>query len=154
MPNKTVVFLGLAFGVLMMASRAPGAEGLVSLWWLVLAYALMVIGEMMLSPIGLSAVTTLSVPRVVGLMMGAWFLFSAFGEMIAGRLGTWASIDPNPDGSFDKVKALGVYGDVFGDIFGAAAGRGPGRFLRRRGAQGKGVARVFTRFKNILAVIV
>jgi POT family proton-dependent oligopeptide transporter len=36
--------------------------------------------------------------------------------MIAGRLGTWASIDPNPDGSFDKVKALGVYGDVFGDM--------------------------------------
>ncbi|MFZ9348125.1 MAG: peptide MFS transporter [Arenimonas sp.] len=111
-----LVFLGLAFGVLMMASHAPGDDGLVSLWWLVLAYALMVIGEMMLSPIGLSAVTTLSVPRVVGLMMGAWFLFSAFGEMIAGRLGTWASIDPNPDGSIDKVKALGVYGDVFGDM--------------------------------------
>ncbi len=111
-----LVFLGLSFGVLMWSSRVPGSDGLVSLWWMVLAYALMVIGEMMLSPIGLSAVTTLSVPRVVGLMMGAWFLFSAFGEMIAGRLGTWASIDPNPDGSIDKVKALGVYGDVFGDM--------------------------------------
>lgn len=111
-----LVFLGLAFGTLMWASRMPGADGLVSLWWMILAYALMVVGEMMLSPIGLSAVTTLSVPRVVGLMMGAWFLFSAFGEMIAGRLGTWASIEPNPDGSIDKVKALGVYADVFGDM--------------------------------------
>jgi POT family proton-dependent oligopeptide transporter len=111
-----LVFLGLAFGVLMAASRIPGSDGLVSIWWMILAYALMVVGEMMLSPIGLSAVTTLSVPRVVGLMMGAWFLFSAFGEMIAGRLGTWASIDPNPDGSFDKAKALGVYSDVFGDM--------------------------------------
>ena len=46
-------------------------------------------------------------------MMGAWFLASAFGEMIAGRLGTWASIDPNADGSFDTAAALLVYADVF-----------------------------------------
>jgi POT family proton-dependent oligopeptide transporter len=119
LPGKfgwALIFLGLSFGVLMAASRAPGTDGLVSIWWMILAYALMVAGEMMLSPIGLSAVTTLSVPRVVGLMMGAWFLFSAFGEMIAGRLGTWASIEPNADGSIDKVKALGVYADVFSDM--------------------------------------
>jgi POT family proton-dependent oligopeptide transporter len=36
--------------------------------------------------------------------------------MIAGRLGTWASIEPNADGSIDKVKALGVYADVFSDM--------------------------------------
>jgi POT family proton-dependent oligopeptide transporter len=56
------------------------------------------------------------VPRVVGLMMGAWFLFSAFGEILAGRFGTWASIEPNADGTIDTGKALAVYADVFGDL--------------------------------------
>ena len=68
---------------------------------------------MVLSPIGLSAVTSLSVPRVVSMMMGAWFLFSAFGEIIAGRLGTLASMTPNADGTFDVPTALAVYGESF-----------------------------------------
>lgn len=111
-----LVFVGLAMGILMIGTQRAGDDGLVSLWWMILAYAVMVMGEMVLSPIGLSAVTTLSVPRVVGLMMGAWFLFSAFGEMIAGRLGTWAAIEPNADGTIDKVKALAVYEEVFGQM--------------------------------------
>jgi POT family proton-dependent oligopeptide transporter len=68
---------------------------------------------MVLSPIGLAAVTALSIPRVVGLMMGAWFLFSAFGEILAGRFGTIASIEANADGSVDKVLALQVYSEFF-----------------------------------------
>jgi len=111
-----LVFVGLAMGTLMIATQRAGDGGTVSLWWMILAYAVMVVGEMVLSPIGLSAVTTLSVPRVVGLMMGAWFLFSAFGEMIAGRFGTWAAIEPNADGTIDKVKALAVYEGVFSDM--------------------------------------
>ncbi len=111
-----LVLVGVAMGILMLATRRTGADGLVSMWWMILAYAVMVMGEMVLSPIGLSAVTTLSVPRVVGLMMGAWFLFSAFGEMIAGRFGTWAAIEPNADGTIDKVEALAVYDGVFGNM--------------------------------------
>jgi POT family proton-dependent oligopeptide transporter len=111
-----LVFAGLAFGVLVYASGQTNETGLVSVWWLVLAYLVLVFGEMVLSPIGLSAVTSLSVPRVVGLMMGAWFLFSAFGEILAGRFGTWASIEPNADGTIDTGKALAVYADVFGDL--------------------------------------
>jgi POT family proton-dependent oligopeptide transporter len=79
-----------------------------------------VLGEMVLSPIGLSAVTSLSIPRAVGLMMGAWFLFSAFGEIIAGRLGTWAAMAPNTP----VPQALGMYSDVFTKMMwiGLAAG--------------------------------
>jgi len=108
-----LIFCGLGTGLLGIGAGYPGSDGLVSMWWMIAAYAILVMGEMVLSPIGLSAVTTLSVPRVVGLMMGAWFLASAFGEMIAGRLGTWASIDPRADGSFDTAAALLVYADVF-----------------------------------------
>ncbi len=108
-----LIFCGLGTGLLGLAAQMPGSDGLVSLWWMIAAYAILVVGEMVLSPIGLSAVTTLSVPRVVGLMMGAWFLASAFGEMIAGRFGTWAAITPRSDGSFDTAAALMVYSDVF-----------------------------------------
>ncbi len=108
-----LVFAGLSMGVLAYAATQPGDNGLVNVWWLVAAYFVLELGEMVLSPIGLSAVTTLSVARVVGMMMGAWFLFSAFGEIIAGRFGTLASLDPNPDGSYDTAKALVVYGETF-----------------------------------------
>jgi POT family proton-dependent oligopeptide transporter len=46
-------------------------------------------------------------------MMGAWFLFSAFGEIIAGRLGTWAAIEPDAKGQYDVPAALSLYADVF-----------------------------------------
>ena len=103
-----LLFCGLAFAVL--AFSATSADGaLVSLWWMILAYFVLVLGEMMLSPVGLSAVTSLSIPRAVGMMMGAWFLFSAFGEIIAGRMGTWAAIPPEAT----REQALAVYADVF-----------------------------------------
>jgi POT family proton-dependent oligopeptide transporter len=119
-----LVFAGLAFGVLVYSTGQLDDAGLVSVWWLVLAYLVLVFGEMVLSPIGLSVVTSLSVPRVVGLMMGAWFLFSAFGEIIAGRFGTWAAIEPEADGSIDVGKALAVYADVFGDLMWIGLGAG------------------------------
>ncbi|SDD39371.1 peptide MFS transporter [Aquimonas voraii] len=119
-----LVLVGAAMGVLQWSTAAAEGGALVGMGWLIAAYAVMVAGEMLLSPIGLSAVTTLSVPRVVGMMMGAWFLFSAFGEMIAGRFGTWASIAPEADGSFDVAKALTTYGEFFGQMMwiGVAAG--------------------------------
>lgn len=119
-----LVFCGFAFGILGFAASHPESNGLVSLWWMILAYFVLVLGEMVLSPIGLAAVTSLSIPRAVGMMMGAWFLFSAFGEIIAGRMGTWAAIKPNVDGSFDIAHALAVYADVFTKMMwiGLAAG--------------------------------
>ena len=119
-----LVLCGLSFGVLAFAIANVGADGLVSLWWLILAYVVLVLGEMVLSPIGLSAVTALSIPRVVSTMMGAWFLFSAFGEMIAGRLATFASITPAADGSISAAAALAVYGPFFTQMMwiGLAAG--------------------------------
>ena len=105
-----LVFCGLSFAVLAWATANPAADtGLVSLWWMVLAYFVLVMGEMVLSPVGLSAVTSLSIPRAVGLMMGAWFLFSAFGEIIAGRLGTWAAIPHDAS----REMALATYSQVF-----------------------------------------
>ena len=119
-----LVFAGLSMGVLAYATTQGAPGVLVSVWWLVLAYLVLELGEMVLSPIGLSAVTTLSVPKVVGLMMGAWFLFSAFGEMIAGRLATRASITPLPDGSYDVAQSLAVYGKFFTEMLWLGLGTG------------------------------
>ena len=115
-----LLFCGLAFGVLAFASANAGAEATVSLWWMILAYFVLVLGEMVLSPVGLAAVTSLSIPRAVGMMMGAWFLFSAFGEIIAGRMGTWAEIAPEAS----RAEALAVYGGVFTKMMWIGLGAG------------------------------
>lgn len=78
-----LVFAGLAFVPLMLAAQSAGSGVLASVWWLVLAYFLLELGEMCLSPIGLSAVTQLSVARVVGLMMGVFWLATAYSEVLA-----------------------------------------------------------------------
>lgn len=55
--------------------------------WLIGLYLLQTIGELCLSPVGLSMVTKLSPPRIVGFMMGIWFLATALGNYVAG----WAA---------------------------------------------------------------
>ncbi|HEU4796761.1 MAG TPA: peptide MFS transporter, partial [Pyrinomonadaceae bacterium] len=89
-----LVFIGLAFMLLVPASLGT-AEGKVTFWWLVGLYFLAVCGEMCLSPVGLSTVTKLAPLKLVGVMMGIWFLAAAFGNKLAGYLSTFfVSSDP------------------------------------------------------------
>jgi POT family proton-dependent oligopeptide transporter len=104
-----VLLAGVATAALAHDAANPGADGLASVWSLVIAYLVLTLAEMMLSPIGLAAVTTLSVPRVASLMMGTWFLASAFGEILAGRLGTLAAM---PEGT-STAEALAIFADLF-----------------------------------------
>jgi POT family proton-dependent oligopeptide transporter len=80
-----LLLIGLAY-VLMIPAAMLTAQGRVSFWWLVGLYFLEVCGEMCLSPVGLSTVTKLSPPKLVGIMMGVWFLAAAFGNKLAGYL--------------------------------------------------------------------
>ena len=94
-----IVQVGLGFGALLIGLNNPDSAGLVSAWWLVLAYFLHTSAELCLSPIGLSAVTKLSIARYVGVMMGAWFLASAYGSYLASELAIFfSSIDGTGDG--------------------------------------------------------
>jgi POT family proton-dependent oligopeptide transporter len=80
-----LIFNGLGFLVLMAAlSELLGANGLIPLWPLVLCYVLQTWGELCLSPIGLSMVTKLAPPRLVGFAMGGWFLSLAVGGNLSG----------------------------------------------------------------------
>ncbi|MBV8859369.1 MAG: peptide MFS transporter [Acidobacteria bacterium] len=78
-----LLFAGLAFAIVAFASTLTGG-GKVSPLWLVLCYFTQTLGELCLSPVGLSTVTKLSPARMVGLMMGVWFLSISFGGYIAG----------------------------------------------------------------------
>jgi len=85
-PGKFTIglfFAGIAFVVIAFAASLAGG-GRVSPMWLVVVYFLQTIGELCLSPVGLSTVTKLSPGRMVGLMLGVWFLSISIGSYIAG----------------------------------------------------------------------
>jgi POT family proton-dependent oligopeptide transporter len=69
----------------------------VSPWWLTLVYLLHTIGELCLSPVGLSAMTKLAPARIGGLMMGVWFLSISVGDYIGGRLASVYESFPLPE---------------------------------------------------------
>ena len=83
-----LLLIGLAY-VLIVPAAMLTAQGKVSFWWLVGLYFLEVCGEMCLSPVGLSTVTKLSPPKLVGIMMGVWFLAAALGNKLAGYLSSY-----------------------------------------------------------------
>lgn len=128
-PN-TVIKFGLAFLLLAGAYYIfyalrffANSSGMTSLEIFALAYFVVTIAELCLSPIGLSMVTKLSPKHLAGMMMGLWFLASAYGQYLAGILGAGMS-DPSPDASLtDKLMAytdgyqqLAIYSLIAGVI--------------------------------------
>jgi len=97
-PSSPAKFtLGLIFGGLAFALMVPAAKGTnVSPWWLVGCYLLQTLGELCLSPIGLSAMTKLAPARAAGFVMGIWFLGTAIGNWLAGRAGSLFDTMPLP----------------------------------------------------------
>ena len=97
-PNSTTKFsLGLLFVALGYAVLIPVAGGTgVSPWFLTLTYLLHTIGELCLSPVGLSAMTKLAPARIGGLIMGVWFLSISVGNYIAGRVASVYETFPLP----------------------------------------------------------
>ena len=121
-PNTAVKFalalalVGLGFGALVMGINISGA-GKVAAIWLILAYFLHTCGELCLSPVGLSAVTKLSPVKIVGFMMGVWFLATASSEFIASVLANIASVDTSnglaPDLNIAKESYLELFQYLF-----------------------------------------
>jgi POT family proton-dependent oligopeptide transporter len=107
-----VLFMGLAFLILRPAGAAAqsGAGVRVSPWWLIASYGVSELGELCLSPVGLSVVTRLAPVRIVGVMMGVWFLSNAFGNKLAG----WAA------GFFGTMPLDTLFGVVAGVLLVAA----------------------------------
>jgi POT family proton-dependent oligopeptide transporter len=91
-----LLLAGLGFLVMVAAANrvieGGGAAVRVSALWLILSYFLQTLGELSLSPVGLSSMTKLAPARFVGQMMGVWFMASALGNLIAGLVG--GHVDP------------------------------------------------------------
>jgi len=81
-----VFMAGLGFLALVAGMKVSGSSGLTAVYFIFLIYWVHTIGELMVSPVGLSAVTKLAPQRVVGMTMGAWFLYSGLSNYLAGAI--------------------------------------------------------------------
>lgn len=127
-PNTVVkfglgfVFLGLAYFIFF-STRFFAHEGIANLNVFASAYLVVTLGELCLSPIGLSIMTKLSPAKLQGVMMGMWFLASAYGQYVAGLIGAGMA-DASADGTLadklisytDSFKQLGVYALIAGVV--------------------------------------
>jgi POT family proton-dependent oligopeptide transporter len=122
-PNAAVKFgiaillVALGFGVLFFG-LSTSEVGKVSMIWLVLAYLLHTWGELCLSPVGLSYVTKLAPAKIVGFMMGVWFLATAGSEYIASLLANIASLPTTKEGEVFNLEAAKLsYAGLFETLF-------------------------------------
>lgn len=108
------IFLGIGFYIFYLGCKMSMNTGLISLFIFALGYVALICGELCLSPIGLSMVTKLAPAKMVGLVMGIWFLASALGEFLAGKIGSLMSV---PEEVVDvPVKSLPYYADILNKI--------------------------------------
>jgi POT family proton-dependent oligopeptide transporter len=85
-----LLFLSASFVLLFLAARRAEVVGKAGMLWMVGAYFLQTVGELMLSPVGLSMVTKLAPERYASALMGVWFLSNAAGNKLAGTIGALA----------------------------------------------------------------
>ncbi len=108
-----LLLVGLGFVVLSWSTGTANADFRVALWWLVLTYFLHSIAELCISPVGLSMITKLAIARVVGMMMGVWFLSISIGEYLAGAAAQAASVQTVGGEVTNPQLALQTYAHTF-----------------------------------------
>ncbi len=90
--SLSLFVIAFALEFLVIGIHFSSGSSLISPYWVVICYLLITIGELMLSPVGLSMVTQLAPAKSMGLMMGIWFLGLSYGGLLAGFLGKQASV--------------------------------------------------------------
>ena len=109
----SLIQLGLGFLFLVYGSSLATDPTQVALVWLILLYLFHTTAELCLSPVGLSMTTKLSVPNVVGMMMGCWFLAMAAGNYISGTIAAMTGSDTVGGEVVDAAAALESYMAVY-----------------------------------------
>lgn len=102
-----LLFGGAAFAILVPAANMATHGVMVSQWWLVSTYFLQTMGELCLSPVGLSAMSKLAPERAAGFMMGMWFVSISIGNWLAGKAASLYSSMPLPT-LFGSVAAFSI----------------------------------------------
>jgi POT family proton-dependent oligopeptide transporter len=116
-----LIGVGLGFLALVYGTKFAGPDFRVSVWWLALLYLIHSAAELCISPVGLSMITKLSLARVVGLMMGLWFLSIACAQYVAGLVAQVASVETVGGQVTNLQVSLNTYAGVFWTIGIAAA---------------------------------
>jgi POT family proton-dependent oligopeptide transporter len=122
--GMALVGVGGGFLFLVWGTQFAGPDFKVGLWWLAGLYLIHSMAELMISPVGLSMVTKLSIARIVGLMMGLWFVSIACAQYVGGLVAQVASVE-TVGGQVTNLKvSLDTYTQVFETIGIAAAAIG------------------------------
>ncbi|MCW1382190.1 peptide MFS transporter [Novosphingobium sp. KCTC 2891] len=108
--------VGAGFLFLVWGAQFAGPDFKVSIWWLAGLYLIHSVAELCISPVGLSMITKLSLARIVGLMMGVWFLSISVAQYVAGIVAQVASVE-TVGGQVTNLKlSLDTYTAVFTTI--------------------------------------
>ena len=119
-----LIGVGLGFLFLVWGSQFAGPDFKVAIWWLAGLYLIHSMAELCISPVGLSMITKLSIARIVGLMMGVWFLSISVAQYVAGVVAQVASVE-TVGGQVTNLKvSLDTYAGVFWTIGLISAGIG------------------------------
>ena len=119
-----LIGVGAGFLFLVLGTKYVGPEFKVGIWWLAGLYFIHSAAELCISPVGLSMITKLSIARIVGMMMGVWFLSISCAQYVAGVVAQVASVE-TVGGQVTNLKvSLDTYAGVFQTIGLVAAGIG------------------------------
>ena len=122
--GMALVGVGAGFLFLVWGTKFAGPDFKVGIWWLAGLYLIHSIAELMISPVGLSMITKLSIARIVGMMMGVWFLSISCAQYVAGVVAQVASVE-TVGGQVTNLKvSLETYAGVFETIGLISAGIG------------------------------
>jgi POT family proton-dependent oligopeptide transporter len=111
-----LVGVGAGFLFLVWGTQFAGPDFKVALWWLAGLYLIHSVAELCISPVGLSMITKLSIARIVGMMMGVWFLSISVAQYVAGVVAQVASVE-TVGGQVTNLKvSLDTYIGVFTTI--------------------------------------
>lgn len=111
-----VFMAGLGFLVLVGGIKMSGPTGMTAVYFIFLIYWIHTIGELMISPVGLSAVTKLAPAKAVGMTMGAWFLFSGLSNYMAGVIASTTGAETIGGQLADTVSAKATYIEVYTQV--------------------------------------
>ncbi len=111
--------LGLGFGAFYMGAISADSRGMVALVWLLVGYLLQTLGELCLSPVGLSMIVKLTPLRLVSTVMGGWFLATAFSQYLAAIISQFTGVSHGGEEGASvppPIDTVNVYGNVFFSI--------------------------------------
>ena len=108
--------VGLGFLALVAGMKMSGAAGMTAVWFIFLIYWVHTMAELMLSPVGLSAVTKMAPARVVGMAMGSWFLYSGLSNYLAGVIARGTGAETIGGQLTDIAAAKATYASVYTNV--------------------------------------